>query len=243
MVYTSGDDRIFPRGFPVGIVRRPAGQPFKEILVERAGCSAADGRWLILIEGVHQPIPDAPPGCSHLYRGPRRRAAIPRPRRRRPRPRGQRRTGCARSIGRWARNRSTRTAINPPGAKPVDFTRLGNPGSAGPGYPSGPAGRIRLATAATPPKTDTPSNPNVEAGRNSPSAPGSPPATRPGAPARDGTGGTAPATGGIRLRQQSSHPRRPRRRRRSRRPIPTWKPVRIHCRRRALGPPHVRLHR
>ena len=36
--YTSGDDRIFPRGFPVGVVKavRP-GQPFKEILVEPSG--------------------------------------------------------------------------------------------------------------------------------------------------------------------------------------------------------------
>ena len=40
--YTSGDDRIFPRGFPVGIVKavRP-GQHFKEIWWSRAACSTA----------------------------------------------------------------------------------------------------------------------------------------------------------------------------------------------------------
>ena len=36
--YTSGDDRIFPRGFPVGVVKEVRdGQPFKEILVEPSG--------------------------------------------------------------------------------------------------------------------------------------------------------------------------------------------------------------
>ena len=41
--YTSGDDRIFPRGFPVGVVKavRP-GQPFQgDRCASRAACSAA----------------------------------------------------------------------------------------------------------------------------------------------------------------------------------------------------------
>src|SRR5882724_5708201 len=38
LLFTSGDDRVFPRGFPVGVVKAVrAGQPFKEILVEPAG--------------------------------------------------------------------------------------------------------------------------------------------------------------------------------------------------------------
>ncbi len=45
-LYTSGDDRIFPRGFPVGVVKvvRSRGQPFKEILVEPSGMRAAGWR-------------------------------------------------------------------------------------------------------------------------------------------------------------------------------------------------------
>ena len=36
--YTSGDDRIFPRGFPAGVVKQVKdAQPFKEILVEPSG--------------------------------------------------------------------------------------------------------------------------------------------------------------------------------------------------------------
>jgi rod shape-determining protein MreC len=38
VLYTSGEDRIFPRGFPVGVVKEVRnGQPFKEIYVQPAG--------------------------------------------------------------------------------------------------------------------------------------------------------------------------------------------------------------
>src|ERR1019366_7492012 len=77
---------------------------------------------------------------------------------------------------------------NPPGAKPPDFTKLGNPGAAGPaGYPPGPAGKNPAAPASAPL--------NAEAGKDSPPAPGSPSVARPAAPAKSGTGGTGPAAG------------------------------------------------
>jgi rod shape-determining protein MreC len=61
LVYTSGDDRIFPKGFPVGIVRvvRP-GSGEKEIYVEPSGLRHGLEEVLILIEGVHQAIPEMP---------------------------------------------------------------------------------------------------------------------------------------------------------------------------------------
>src|SRR5262245_16832972 len=59
--YASGDDRIFPRGFPVGIVKsvRPS-QPFKEILLEPSGLQHGLEDVLIVISVVHQDIPDTP---------------------------------------------------------------------------------------------------------------------------------------------------------------------------------------
>jgi rod shape-determining protein MreC len=68
--YTSGDDRIFPRGFPVGVVTvvRSA-QPFKEILVDPSGMARGLQDVLILVEGVHQPIPDAPPANQPVFIG------------------------------------------------------------------------------------------------------------------------------------------------------------------------------
>lgn len=71
MLFTSGDDRIFPRGFPVGVVKvvRPA-QPFKEILVEPSGLLRGLEDVLILVQGVHQEIPDTPPGYQPVYIAP-----------------------------------------------------------------------------------------------------------------------------------------------------------------------------
>jgi len=69
--YTSGDDRIFPRGFPVGIVRsvRDA-QPFKEILVDPAGLQHGLEDVLIITQGVHQDIPPTPVADQPVYIAP-----------------------------------------------------------------------------------------------------------------------------------------------------------------------------
>ena len=69
-LYTSGDDRIFPRGFPVGIVKAVhSAQPFKEVLVDPSGTTRGLEDVLILVEGVHQPIPDAPPANQPVFIG------------------------------------------------------------------------------------------------------------------------------------------------------------------------------
>jgi rod shape-determining protein MreC len=69
-LYTSGDDRIFPRGFPVGVVKvvRSA-QPFKEILVDPSAMARGLEDVLILVAGAHQPIPDTPPVNQPVFIG------------------------------------------------------------------------------------------------------------------------------------------------------------------------------
>lgn len=69
--YTSGDDRIFPKGFPAAVVRvvRP-GPQFKEIIVEPTGMQRGLEEVLILLEGVHQVIPDAPVVQTPVYMTP-----------------------------------------------------------------------------------------------------------------------------------------------------------------------------
>jgi len=68
--YTSGDDRIFPKGFPVGqasAVRN--GKTFKEIYIAPSGMQGGPEEVLIVLEGVHQQIPDgaiASPGYKIL---------------------------------------------------------------------------------------------------------------------------------------------------------------------------------
>jgi rod shape-determining protein MreC len=60
MLYTSGDDHIFPRGFPVGQVKSVRnGQPFKEIMAEAAAMEhGIPVDVLIIVEPVHQEIPE-----------------------------------------------------------------------------------------------------------------------------------------------------------------------------------------
>lgn len=70
--FTSGDDRVFPRGFPVGVARvvRP-GSPYQEVLVEPSAFEHGLEAVLIVLEGVHQTIPEAPPANAPVYLGTR----------------------------------------------------------------------------------------------------------------------------------------------------------------------------
>jgi rod shape-determining protein MreC len=69
--YSSGDDRVFPRGFAVGMAKvvRP-GTPFKEIEIEPSGLQHGLEDVLILLETVHQAIPDTPPTNQPVYIAP-----------------------------------------------------------------------------------------------------------------------------------------------------------------------------
>jgi rod shape-determining protein MreC len=70
MFYTSGDDRVFPRGFPVGVVKSvQQAIPFKEIMVEPAGLKHGLEDVLIILNGVHQEIPEVAPAQQPLYIG------------------------------------------------------------------------------------------------------------------------------------------------------------------------------
>ncbi|HSM78403.1 MAG TPA: rod shape-determining protein MreC [Bryobacteraceae bacterium] len=61
--YTSGYDRVFPRGFPVGQVSvARAGRNGKEVYLTPSGLQGGVEEVLVVLEGVHQIIPEnAPP--------------------------------------------------------------------------------------------------------------------------------------------------------------------------------------
>jgi rod shape-determining protein MreC len=60
--FTSGEDRVFPRGFPVGtVVASEPGQGMKEVKLHLSGAPASAEQVLVILHGAHQPIPDAPP--------------------------------------------------------------------------------------------------------------------------------------------------------------------------------------
>ena len=66
--FTSGDDRIFPKGLPVGeatVVRE--GKSYKEIFVTPSGLQNGLEEVLIVTEGVHMAIPDAQPTSQPVH--------------------------------------------------------------------------------------------------------------------------------------------------------------------------------
>ena len=59
--FTSGEDRVFPKGIPVGQVKVVApGPQFKKVFVEPSGFQSGLEEVLIVMEAVHGQIPDLP---------------------------------------------------------------------------------------------------------------------------------------------------------------------------------------
>jgi len=160
-VYTSGDDRLFPRGFVVGQVKsvRPA-QPFKEILVEPTALRGSLEDVLIIVEGVHQDIPDAPPSFQPVY------IANPPAGSGGPNPAQSQQTGptgteadkihaAYKAVG---ESQNHDYGDNPIGTKPPDFTKMNVPAGSpaapqkpGPANPAGDPARRSNQAAGGPP--------------------------------------------------------------------------------------------
>jgi hypothetical protein len=213
-VYTSGDDRIFPRGFPVGIVKavRP-GQPFKEILVEPSGMQRGLVDVLILIEGVHQEIPETPSGFQTVYIAPAPPGGSGAPVQAGPATLGTEADRLYTQYQNLGQEQNHKFGDNPPGARAVDFTKLPMPAGGGRSPVPAAVPPSNGAAAAPAPQAGQP-QPNSTAGSGGrapagatgapvPSTParGNPqaPAGNVQAPAAPGTAGrsTAPAPGGA----------------------------------------------
>jgi rod shape-determining protein MreC len=72
--YTSGDDRIFPKGLPVGAttVVRKGKSTYLDVFIAPSGLQNGLEEVLIVVEGVHGSIPENPPGFQpvHLQAAP-----------------------------------------------------------------------------------------------------------------------------------------------------------------------------
>lgn len=67
--FTAGDDRVFPKGLPVGAARVVrAGNQFNEIVLDPAGLQNGLEEVLVVLEGVHEAVPEpgAASGRIHL---------------------------------------------------------------------------------------------------------------------------------------------------------------------------------
>ena len=70
LFFTSGDDRVFPKGFPVGVTRAVRnGTPYKDVLVVPTGLEHGLEAVLIVLEGMHQAIPEVEPPHAPVYIG------------------------------------------------------------------------------------------------------------------------------------------------------------------------------
>lgn len=66
--YTSGDDRVFPRGLPAGVVTAVRdGNPFKEVFVAPSGLQGGLEEVLIVLEGVHLDLPGPKDAQGPIY--------------------------------------------------------------------------------------------------------------------------------------------------------------------------------
>jgi hypothetical protein len=165
----------------VGVVKsvRDA-QPFKEVMAEPSGLQRGLQDVLILIEGVHQPIPEAPPAVQPMYIAPPPPGDAKAPEVAPANPGGGTEADRLRlqykSLGE-AQNHTY--GQNPAGSKPVDFTHLGtvptqtpaNPPAAQPGGAATPAAR---------PPTPQPGAVQPRQGSVPAQTPVNPPAAQPG---------------------------------------------------------------
>ncbi|HNY41204.1 MAG TPA: rod shape-determining protein MreC [Bryobacteraceae bacterium] len=81
-LYTSGDDRIFPKGLPAGIVRSAReGRGGKDVVAEPVGLRSGVDEVLIVIGGVHglipDPLPPSSPGVQILEPPPAEPGSVP----------------------------------------------------------------------------------------------------------------------------------------------------------------------
>ena len=158
--YTSGDDGVFPKGLPAGTVTvsRP-GNPLKQIYLVPAGLGHGLEEVLIILEGVHQPIPEPqaagsevqllPPPPPDQFQaagsGPQAGAGAP----------GTEADRLRERYKQIGEAQNHKFGEGPPGAKPPDFNlQPGQPPASQP-RPSGSGGQPPPA----PPKPQPPPNP------------------------------------------------------------------------------------
>jgi rod shape-determining protein MreC len=69
--YTSGDDRIFPKGLPAGqVIVARSGNPFQDVTVDPSGLAGGLEEVLIILQGVHQDIPELKTAAAPIYMAP-----------------------------------------------------------------------------------------------------------------------------------------------------------------------------
>ena len=222
--YTTGDDGVFPKGLPVGTVASAQpGQQDQMVYLAPSGLQGGLEEVLVILEGVHQPIPEgqAPASPVHLQTPATEESPSPEPGAPALSTEADRMRQRYQKIG-AAENHTFGQGL--PGSKPPDFNLdpdaaavkaraaatpsampaptakpAGTPGSAAPALPRPAVGTASPAATASP----TPASVRPAAGTRTPAGTGLPTATTPVArptasPAvRPSAAGSKPAPAGV----------------------------------------------
>ncbi len=71
LFFTSGEDRVFPKGLPVGKVTGvKEGSNFQDIFLQPSGIETAPEEVLVIVDPVHQEIPPTPPPETPVFLAP-----------------------------------------------------------------------------------------------------------------------------------------------------------------------------
>jgi rod shape-determining protein MreC len=71
LFFTSGDDRVFPKGMPVGkVIASHDGSSYKEIFVSPTALEDSPEDVLVILEGVSQAVPEHQAPAKAIYLGP-----------------------------------------------------------------------------------------------------------------------------------------------------------------------------
>jgi len=202
MVFTSGEDRIFPKGLPVGkITSVKEGSNFQDIYVQPTAVESAPEEVLVIVDPVHQEIPEAPPSDAPVFLAP---DVKPDSKAGTAEPGTAARTTADQMLDQYKKIGAAQNhqfGEGGPGTPPPNFN-LKVPGVNAPAAPAGATGQQPPANAvkpgtpgasgATQPKTTTqtvpgsaptvakpPAVPGTQTARPPASAPGSQPVTKP----------------------------------------------------------------
>jgi rod shape-determining protein MreC len=165
LFFTSGEDRVFPKGMVAGKVTGIAeGPSYQDITVEPTGTEAAPEEVLIVVDPVHQEIPEAPPAETPVFLAPDVPPAASEP------------GGAPANVSQYSARPTTQAdkmmdqyrkigeaqghvfGEGLPGSKPPDFNINPNAPAAGakPPLPGAPAGGAQPAALAPKPANATP---------------------------------------------------------------------------------------
>ena len=149
--FTSGDDRVFPRGMPVGKVTAVHdGSSVKEIFVSPTAVEESPEEVLVILAGINQVVPEYQAPAKQVYIGP-----DPSPNAAQsPTPAGPLQTTADRVMRKYeeiGEQQGHKFGVNPAGSRPIDFNIKLNPNAPKPeaGPRSGEkSGAIALPSAA-----------------------------------------------------------------------------------------------